>query len=87
MAEIYPSLKEINRAAPLWVIDRIEEGWAVLENSDTHEIISLPLNSLPEKAKQGTTLVRVNGSWFINEVDTALRAARIKEKFAKLRNK
>ncbi|MCL2577236.1 MAG: DUF3006 domain-containing protein [Defluviitaleaceae bacterium] len=78
------SLEEITRPAPKWVIDRIEEGWAVLE-SDIHEIMSLPVNQLPKDAKPGSTLIRVESKWYVNEADTAARVSRIKEKFARLK--
>ncbi|MCL2199503.1 MAG: DUF3006 domain-containing protein, partial [Defluviitaleaceae bacterium] len=79
-------LHEITREAPKWVIDRIEdETWAVLENSDTHEIISLPIGNLPKDAKPGTTLIRQDGKWYINEADATARAAKIAEKFARIK--
>jgi len=84
MDKQYPHLETITRAAPRWVIDRMEDGWAVLENSDTHEVINLPEAHLPTGAKPGTTLIRINSKWHINEADTAARSVRIKEKFAKL---
>ena len=80
-------LEEITRPAPKWVIDRVEEGWAVLENSDTREIMSLPMEHLPKDAKCGSTLIRTNSKWYVNEADTAERAARIKDKFARLKKR
>ncbi|MCL1862297.1 MAG: DUF3006 domain-containing protein [Defluviitaleaceae bacterium] len=79
-------LNEITREAPKWIIDRIEdETWAVLENSETHEIISLPVGSLPKDSKPGTTLIRQDGKWYVNEADTAKRAAKIAESFARIK--
>ncbi|MCL2225069.1 MAG: DUF3006 domain-containing protein [Defluviitaleaceae bacterium] len=87
MDKQYPSLEQITRPAPRWVIDRFEEDWAVLDNSDTRETISLPISHLPKDAKPGTTLIKTDGKWHINEADTAARSARIKDKFARLKAK
>jgi hypothetical protein len=76
---------EIHRAAPKWIIDRVEEGWAVLENPDTRESFSLPMSQLPKDAKPGSTLVKIDSKWYVNEADTAARSARIKDKFSRLK--
>jgi hypothetical protein len=75
------------RQAPKWVIDRFEEEWAVLENSDTHEVISLPAASLPKDAKSGSTLVKQGTKWYVNEADTAAREKMINEKFSRIRSR
>lgn len=87
MDKPYSSLDEITRAAPRWVFDRVEEEWAVLENSETHEVINLPTSQLPSNAKPGSTLVRIESKWYVNEADTAARAARIAERFARIKEK
>ena len=77
----------INRPCPQWVIDRFEEEWAVLENSETHEIISLPIEKLPKGVQPGSTLIRTNSKWYVNEAETAAREARINERFARIKAK
>jgi len=75
----------LNREAPKWVIDRFEETWAVLENSETHEIISLPVENLPKGIREGSTLVKIESKWYVNEADSAAREARINERFARIK--
>jgi hypothetical protein len=77
----------ISRETPKWVIDRIEESWAVLENSETHKIISLPIASLPKDARPGSTIIKHNGKWYVNEADSAARQTRISERFARIKAK
>ena len=77
----------ISREAPKWVIDRFEDTWAVLENSETHEIISLPISSLPKDVKPGSTLFKHHAKWYVNEADSAAREARINERFARIKAK
>jgi len=77
---------EINRQCPKWVIDRIEdEVWAVLENSETREVINLPLSSLPKGVSAGSTLIKTEGKWYVNEADSAERQKRINERFARIK--
>ena len=79
-------LELISRIAPKWVVDRIEDNvWAVLENSETHEIISLPLANLPKGVCAGSTLIRTECKWYVNEADSAAREKRISERFARLK--
>ena len=78
-------LDAVTRPVPKWVIDRIEEGWATLENTSTFEVISLPADRLPKGAKPGDTLVRQNTRWYIDHTDTDARARLVEERFAKLR--
>ena len=77
----------ISREAPKWVIDRFENSWAVLENSETHEIINLPVSALPKDAKAGSTLFKYENKWYVNEADSAAREARINERFARIKAK
>ncbi|MCL1882172.1 MAG: DUF3006 domain-containing protein [Defluviitaleaceae bacterium] len=75
----------IHRQAPKWVIDRIEEEWAVLENTETLESISIPLTSLPKKICEGGTLIKINSKWYLNEAETAARKTRINDRFERLK--
>ncbi|MCL2050099.1 MAG: DUF3006 domain-containing protein, partial [Defluviitaleaceae bacterium] len=79
-------LSYVSRVAPKWVLDRIEDGaWAVLENSETREVISLPLVSLPKGVRAGSTLVRTDGKWYVNEAESAARQGRIRERLGRIR--
>lgn len=80
-------LKIISRPIPKWVIDRFEEDWAVLTNADTHESISLPQTNLPPDIKEGYTVIRQNGKWYLDEADTTARKQRISERFARIKAK
>lgn len=75
------------REAQKWVVDRFEESWAVLENTATREIISLPRASLPKNTREGTTLVKIESKWYVNEAETAAREARINERFARIKRR
>jgi len=65
----------------------VENGWAVLENSDTLENINLPLTNLPNDVKPGDTLVRQDGKWYKDDAETAARRKRISERFARIKQK
>ena len=82
MAKVFTSLK---RPIPKWVIDRIEEGWAVLENTTTLETISLPIKNLPRGVNPGDTLINQNSKWYKDEAETEARAKRIQERFARIK--
>jgi len=71
-----------------WVIDRIEDGVAVLENTETDETLELPKKSLPKGAKEGQVLTDdgvSGGALRIDKEETAARAARIRERFERLK--
>ncbi|MCL1844248.1 MAG: DUF3006 domain-containing protein [Defluviitaleaceae bacterium] len=83
MEKIFSYIEQ--RPAPQWVCDRVEESWAVLENSDTREVISLPLSSLPKNTRPGSTLVKFESKWYINEAETTARAKEINKRFAAIK--
>ena len=68
-----------------WVIDRFEEGWAVLENCETTECEDFPRSEMPKGAKAGSTVYIQDGQWCIDHEDTAARRKRIMEKFNKIK--
>lgn len=72
----------------LWVIDRIEDGIAVLENAETGETLERPKKELPKGAKEGQVLTDGGvdgGALTIDREETAARAARIRERFERLK--
>ena len=69
-----------------WVIDRIEEGVAVLENTNNLENLLRPLAELPKGVQEGSALVCEAGSFFLDTSDEAvMRSRRIREKFDRLK--
>ena len=80
------TLELITRQVPSWVIDRIEEGWAVLENASTREVINVPLAKIPEGAKPGDTLINYKSKWLIDLADTRERAKRVKSRFDRIKS-
>lgn len=84
MDKVFISLK---RAPQKWVIDRFEETWAVLENSETYQVISLPIASLPKAIRPGDTLIKQGTKWYKDDAETAAREKRINERFARIKSK
>jgi hypothetical protein len=71
-----------------WVIDRIEDGVAVLENTETGEESERPKKELPKGVKEGQVLTDdgvAGGSLRIDKEETAARAARMRERFERLK--
>jgi hypothetical protein len=71
-----------------WVIDRIEGGVAVLESTETEETEERPKKVLPKGAKEGQVLTddgAAGGALRIDVEETAARAARIRERFERLK--
>jgi hypothetical protein len=78
-----------------WVIDRIEEGIAVLEGieavegAETVETVELPKKKLPKGAREGYVLTDdgVDGGQLrLDREETAARAARLRERFERLKS-
>lgn len=70
----------------IYIIDRIENNIAVLENKDTKEIINIPLNKLPSNLKEGNVLKYENNTYTKDTEEENNRKKTILEKFNKLRN-
>jgi len=70
-----------------WIIDRYEEGFAILENSETSEILEVSRKEMPKGAREGHVLKIENGQYCLDLEETANRRQRIQEKFSKLRFK
>ena len=68
-----------------WIIDRYEDAYAVLENTVTQETKSYPRKNLPQNAKPGDTLIRRDDGWEVDLNETAVRAKKIKDRFALLK--
>ena len=70
-----------------YVIDRIENNIAVLENINTREIINIDINLLPKNIKEGNIIKYKNNKYKIDKKEERKRRQSILEKFNKLKNK
>lgn len=61
-----------------YVIDRFEGSLAVLAPKDGGCSVNVPRGELPEDAREGSTVVRGDGGWRLNQADTAERAERVR---------
>ena len=71
----------------MWVIDRIEDGIAVLENTQTGETCELLRTSLPKGCREGHVLKKEADCFVPDPEGTAQRVAGIKSKFDRLKAK
>ena len=67
------------------VIDRFEEGLAVLEDTETLECTMCPVTDLPKGAREGDSLTRVGETYQIDTKETEARTLRIMEKMKRLK--
>lgn len=69
-----------------YIIDRIEDNIAILENQDTEEFININTNLLPQNIKEGMILSLINNAYTIDTKATEERRKEILEKFKRLRS-
>jgi hypothetical protein len=67
-----------------WAVDRVEEDAAVLENPETSLTEERPVKDLPAGVREGQVLAD-DGALRIDLKETAARAARITERFERLK--
>ena len=71
-----------------WIVDRIEEGLAVLENIANLESIVCPVADLPKGIQEGDPLIKEGSSFLLDSSEeAAARSSRMKEKFERLKKK
>ena len=70
-----------------WAVDRFEERNAVLENSKTLEMVSVPKSKLPANVNPGDILIFENGAWHFDQAETEARKAEIAELFQRIKQK
>jgi hypothetical protein len=63
-----------------YIIDRIENNYAVCENSQTHEMKNILLTELPNQIKQGNVIKMENGIYILDKKIEEQRKAEIREK-------
>ena len=67
-----------------YVIDRIEDGIAVLECMDTGEIIEILQRSLPRTAREGHILQKDGDAFIIDREATQKRRVELRERLEKI---
>lgn len=69
-----------------YIIDRIEDNIAILEQQDTKEFININTNILPTGIKEGMILSIINNTYTIDIKATEKRKKEVLEKFKRLRS-
>ena len=46
-----------------YIVDRIEEEFAICENSETYDMVNIPLSELPEGISEGNCIRLVNDEY------------------------
>ena len=69
-----------------YIVDRIEENVAVLQNNETKQIKNINIEELPEEIKDGTVLKCINGKFFLDKETEEEISKRIEEKMNRLWN-
>jgi hypothetical protein len=64
------------------IIDRFEEGTAILENDG--DFTEIERNLLPDTAKEGDIVSLIDGKYIINQEKTALRRSKIVDRLRKM---
>jgi len=67
-----------------YIIDRIEDGIAVLECQTTYEIIEVPKSDLPKTAREGHVLVKAGDFFAIDREATQKRRDDLKRRLEKI---
>ena len=71
----------------IYIVDRIENNIAVLENKETNEIINIDISILPTNLKEGNVLRYENNTYILDKKKKKKRRQLLLEKFNKLKNK
>ena len=73
-------------AVEIFTVDRIEEDIVVLEDRNTRKMYDIEKNMLPEGIKNGDIIKKINGKFFIDEIETQEVEERIQKKMNDLWN-
>ena len=71
----------------IYIVDRIENNIAILENKETKEIVNISLDILPSNLKEGNVLKYENNIYTLDKKEDEERKKTILDKFNKLKNK
>lgn len=69
-----------------FVIDRVENNIAVLENIKNNEVINVDINELPKKAKEKDAVFYNGKEYVLDGAEKEERIKRIEEKMKKLKD-
>lgn len=69
-----------------WIIDRIEENIAVLEQPDTKEKKEVATTLLPPSIHEGAILIYQNNQYQLSLIEEEQKRKEIEERFKRLRN-
>lgn len=69
-----------------YLIDRLEEGFAVLQNEDG-SFVSVESSLIPSNAKEGDVLIFTSNSYFVDKEETKIRKNNFFQKFSSLKTK
>jgi len=70
-----------------YIIDRIEDGIAVMECKSTGEIIEIPKADLPKNAREGQILQTTEDGFVVDKEATKKRRDEMRERLNKILNK
>jgi hypothetical protein len=68
------------------IIDRFENGFAVVEDGESGEIFDIPVSNLPAGAREGSVLKRTESGYILGEKDKK-RSDEIKSLFERLKKR
>ena len=71
----------------IYIVDRIENNIAILENKETKEIVNISLDILPSNLKEGNVLKYENNTYILDTKEEERRKLIISEKFNRLKSK
>lgn len=60
------------------IVDRFEENFAVCIDENNH-VVNICINKLPDNAKEGSTILKKNDKYYIDQEDTDNRKERIEK--------
>lgn len=70
-----------------WIIDRIENNMAILENEQTKEKQEVAISLLPANIHEGAILTLVNHQYLLNKQLEDKKRLEIEKRFRNLRSK
>ena len=70
-----------------YIIDRFEGAYAVCEDMESGERITLTRAALPVDAAEGAILIAADGGYIVDADATEARRARIRSRFERLKRK
>lgn len=69
----------------MYIVDRIEDGIAIMEDIKNKSMIEIDISLLPEEVKESSVLEYCNGKYLINNDYENDRRRRLQDKFNRLK--